>query len=80
MMLHYEQNENEILSKLLPEYVSVYRIELNSGEYEILQLVDNTNAGTLVDEGDHMFGTFDEFAKIYAENFILEEEKEEFTD
>ena len=60
MMLHYEQNENEILSKLLPEYVSVYRIELNSGE--------------------HMFGTFDEFAKIYAENFILEEEKEEFTD
>ena len=80
MTLHYEQNENDILSKLLPEYVSVYRIELNSGEYEILQLADNTNARTLVDEGNHVFGTFDEFAKVYAENFIPEEEKEEFAD
>lgn len=80
MSLHYEQNENDILNKLLPEYVSVYRIELNSGEYEILQLVDNTNARTLVDEGSHVFGTFDEFAKVYEENFILPEEKEEFTD
>ncbi len=80
MSLHYEQNENDILNKLLPEYVSVYRIELNSGEYEILQLVDNTNARTLVDEGSHVFGTFDEFAKAYEENFILPEEKEEFTD
>lgn len=78
MSLQYEQNENDILNKLLPEYVSVYRIELNSGKYEILQLVDNTNARTLVDEGNHVFGTFDEFAKVYEENFILEEEKEEF--
>lgn len=80
MSLNYEQNENDILNKLLPEYVSVYRIELNSGKYEILQLVDNTNARTLVDEGNHVFGTFDEFAKVYEENFIPEEEKEEFTD
>ena len=80
MPLQYEQNENDILNKLLPEYVSVYRIELNSGEYEILQLVDNTNARRLVDEGNHVFGTFDEFAKVYEENFILPEEKEEFTD
>ena len=80
MSLNYEQNENDILNKLLPEYVSIYRIELNSGEYEILQLVDNTNARMLVDEGNHVFGTFDEFAKVYEENFIPEEEKEEFTD
>ena len=80
MSSNYEQNENDILNKLLPEYVSIYRIELNSGEYEILQLVDNTNARMLVDEGNHVFGTFDEFAKVYEENFIPEEEKEEFTD
>lgn len=80
MTLHYEQNENDILSKLLPEYVSVYRIELNSGEYEILQLADNTNAKKLVNENTHAFAVFDEFAKSYAENFILAEEQEEFTD
>ena len=80
MTLHYEQNENDILNKLLPEYVSVYRIELNSGEYEILQLADNTNAKKLVDEEKLTFSNFDDFSKRYAENFIPDEEKEEFTD
>lgn len=80
MTLDYEQNENEILSKLLPEYVSVYRIELNSGVYEILQLADNTNAKKLVGENPHIFACFDEFAETYAANFILEEEKKEFSD
>ena len=80
MPLNCEQNENDILNKLLPEYVSVYRIELNSGKYEILQLAENTNAKKLVDEESLTFSTFDEFAKSYAENFIREEEKEEFTD
>ena len=80
MSWNYEQTENDILNKLLPEYVSVYRIELNSGEYEILQLAENTNAKKIVGEDARIFSSFDEFAEIYAENFILEEEKEEFSD
>lgn len=37
-------DEKYIIRKLFPEYVSLYRIELNSGKYEILRLAANTNA------------------------------------
>ena len=33
-----------VLKKLFTEYVSLYRLELNSGKYEILRLIENTNA------------------------------------
>lgn len=77
-----EQDENKryILNKLSPEYVSIYRIELNSGKYEILRLADNTNAKKLVGKNERVYDTYDEYAKEYAENFILEEDKKEFLD
>ena len=31
-----------VLKKLFTEYVSLYRLELNSGKYEILRLIANT--------------------------------------
>lgn len=34
----YPVKEQYVLSRLLPEYVSLYRIDLNSGKYEILRL------------------------------------------
>ena len=34
-----------VLKKLFTEYVSLYRLELNSGKYEILRLVENMSAG-----------------------------------
>lgn len=43
-----QENKEYILNKLSPEYVSIYRIELNSGRYEILRLSDNTNAKMIV--------------------------------
>ena len=45
--------EAAVLQKLMPEYVSLYRIEANSGEYEILRLEGNTNAAELVKESWH---------------------------
>lgn len=77
-----EQREREdyVLEKLLPEYVSVYRIELNSGKYETLQLSDNTNAKELVSSSDRSYATFDEYVNTYAQSFIPEEEKAEFID
>ena len=44
-----QTDEEEILKKLFPAYVSLYRIELNSGKYEILRLEANTNARRIVD-------------------------------
>lgn len=72
--------KQHILKKLLPEYVSLYRIELNSGKYEILRLADNTNARQLADKELRPFTTYDEYAKKYAETFILEDERKEFID
>ena len=76
----YPVKEQYVLSRLLPEYVSLYRIELNSGKYEILRLDANTNARQLAEKDPHPAENFDEYARRYADNFILDEEKEEFID
>ena len=69
-----------VLKKLFTEYVSLYRLELNSGKYEILRLVENTNAKQLVGEEHRIFADYDEFTRRYAEAFIQEAEQEEFLD
>ena len=69
-----------MIRKLFPEYVSLYRIELNSGKYEILRLAENTNARKLADRKDEIFATFDDYVKGYAASFILEQDREEFID
>lgn len=71
-------DEGYIIRKLFPEYVSLYRIELNSGKYEILRLAENTNARKLADRKDKTFATFDDYVKEYAASFILESDREEF--
>ena len=76
----YPVKEQYVLSRLLPEYVSLYRIELNSGKYEILRLDANTNARQLAEKDPHPAENFDEYTRRYADNFILDEEKEEFID
>ena len=68
------------LRRLLPEYVSLYRIELNSGKYEILRLSENTNARKLADQSGTQFPTFDEYSWHYADAFIPEGDQEEFLD
>ena len=64
----------------MPEYVSLYRIELNSGKYEILRLDANTNARQLAETDPHPLENFDEYTRRYADNFILDREKKEFID
>lgn len=71
-------DEKAVLKKLLPEYVSLYHIELNSGKYEILRLDGNTNARKLVDCAPKPLANFDEYTKRYANAFILEEDRKEF--
>ena len=72
--------EGQVLRKLLPEYVSLYRIDLNSGKYEILRLSENTNARQLADQVNIMFSTYDEYARHYADAFIQEADRAEFID
>ena len=84
VQLTFEENyssskESHVLKKLLPEYVSLYRIELNSGEYDILRLASNTNARYIAENSSN-FKCFDEYARQYADSFILEEDKNEFLD
>lgn len=69
-----------VLKKLFTEYVSLYRLELNSGKYEILRLVENTNAKQIVGEEYRIFADYDEFTRRYADAFIPETEQEEFLD
>lgn len=76
----FSQKEEYALNKLLPEYVSLYRIELNTGKYEILRLAANTNARVIVEKNQHLFENFDEYTQKYAEAFIPESDREEFAD
>ena len=69
-----------VLKKLFTDYVSLYRLELNSGKYEILRLIENTNAKQIVGEEYRIFADYDEFTRRYAETFIPETEQEEFLD
>lgn len=69
-----------ILRKLFPDYVSLYSVELNSGQYEILRLNDNTNAKRIVESDTYQKTTFDDYIRQYANTFILEEDREEFLD
>ena len=69
-----------VLKKLFTEYVSLYRLEVNSGKYEILRLVENTNAKQLVGEEHTIFADYDEFTRRYADAFVPETEQEEFLD
>ena len=71
-------DDEYILKKLFPEYVSLYRIELNTGRYEVLRVADNTNARKIIGEDPYIFATYDEFAEKYADTFILEEDRKEF--
>ena len=73
-------NESDVLDKLSSEYVSIYRIELNSGEYEILRLVADTNARQLVESNKQLYSSFDEYAIEYAKEFIPVDERAEFFD
>ena len=72
--------ERQVLGKLLPEYVSLYRIDLNSGKYEILRLAENTNARQLADQAGILFPNYDEYARYYADAFIQEADRAEFID
>ena len=76
---HSLSKETHVLKKLLPEYVSLYRIELNSGRYDILRLASNTNARHIAEISPN-YDSFDEYTKLYADSFIPEEDKEEFLD
>lgn len=52
-----------VLKELFTEYVSLYRLELNSGKYEILRLIANTNAKQIVGEEYRIFADYDEFTR-----------------
>lgn len=75
----FSHKEEYALNKLLPEYVSLYHIDLNSGKYEILRIASNTNA-RLIAEQVQSIPAFDEYTQQYAEAFILKEDREEFLD
>lgn len=75
----FSHKEEYALNKLLPEYVSLYHIDLNSGKYEILRIASNTNA-RLIAEQVQSIPVFDEYAQQYAEAFIMKEDREEFLD
>lgn len=75
-----KDKEKHVISKLSEDFASLYRIELNSGRYEILRLASYTNANKIIKDDYNRFSDFDEYVCAYADAFIEDKNKDEFLD
>lgn len=71
-------NEGYIIRKLSPEFVSLFRIDLNSGAFDILRMADGTGGKYVIDNAPHPFDNYDELCIQYADTFVSQEDREEF--
>ena len=71
-------NEGYIIRKLSPEFVSLFRIDLNSGAFDILRMADGAGAKHVIDNAPHPFDNYDELCIQYADTFVSQEDREEF--
>ena len=72
------RRDKQILDKLCGDYTAVYYINLDTGEYEVLKVAENSNAKGLLSKQQEKSKTFDEFTRIYGQAYLPEDEREEF--
>ena len=72
------KRDKQILDKLCGDYTAVYYINLDTGEYEVLKVAENSNAKGLLSNQQGKSKTFDEFTRIYGQAYLPEDEREKF--
>ncbi len=70
--------EKYILDKLSMDSTAVYVVDLESGEYETLKLLETTNANTMLKEGQSSYRHFNDYTDRYAEIYVPEEYHQKF--
>ncbi len=71
--IHHAKTEKRTFEKLCMDFVSMYAVEVNTGNFEILKLESNTNAKVLVDKENYQ--NFNAYVKDYCDNYVIEEDK-----
>ena len=72
------RRDKQILDKLCGDYTAVYYINLDTGAYEVLKVAEKSNAGGLLSKQQEECKTFDDFARMYGQTYLPENEREEF--
>ena len=73
----YQQlaNEKKVLDQLCTDYTAVYNVDVDTGAFEILHIVQDTNASRLMDRN---YTNFDEFSDVYLDTYFYPEAREAF--
>lgn len=72
------EKDKSVLEKLCSDFTAVYYVECNSGQYEILKMNSQMNIESIVDKMKTLPKDFYELARIYANKYLLEKDREAF--
>lgn len=72
------EKDKSVLDKLCSDFTAVYYVECNSGQYEILKMNSQMNIESIVDKMKTLPKDFYELARIYANKYLLEKDREAF--
>lgn len=72
------EKDKSVLDKLCSDFTAVYYVECNSGQYEILKMNSQMNIESIVDKMKILPKDFYELARIYANKYLLEKDREAF--
>lgn len=69
-------NEKEVLDRLCMDLTAAYYVELHSGKFEVMHLLDKSNASELLNQ--RQYTDFDQFTNHYASAFLEKSKRKEF--
>lgn len=72
------EKDKSVLDKLCSDFTAVYYVECNSGQYESLKMNSQMNIESIVDKMKTLPKDFYELARIYANKYLLEKDREAF--
>ena len=72
------EKDKSVLDKLCSDFTAVYYVECNSGQYEILKMNSQMNIESIIDKMKTLPKDFYELARIYANKYLLEKDREAF--
>lgn len=78
--LKVQQNEKQILNVLCYDYTSVYLVDLQKDEAEIMKLDDSANASEVVEENAKRKVCYSKLVKKYYDHFVIKSENPDFLD
>ena len=72
------QEDKDILDRLCTDFTAVYVVNLDTGKYETLKLLDTTNAKDMIKKAQSSYEHFNDYTDHYADIYLTEENRCKF--